>query len=187
MKRIVLQQFATVDGFAADPDGRMDFQQAYVVRNDRSFQEHALAFLDTVDTMIMGANTYRMFAGYWPEATHEGVFAEKLNALSKVVVSSSLESAPWGRWGAAEIVRDHVPERIGELKEQTGKDIVVWGSLTLSYELLGRGLIDEIQLRVCPSAIGSGKPVFPGRLDLRLLEARTYDEGMVLLRYEPVG
>lgn len=136
MKRIILQQFVTVDGFAAEPNGGMAFQQDYVVRNDKSFQEDALHFLDTVDTMILGANTYRMFAAYWPDSTDEGAFAEKLNALSKVVVSSTLKSAPWGRWGAAEIVKDNVAKRIGDLKKQAGKDIVVWGSLELSYELL---------------------------------------------------
>src|SRR5690606_20566924 len=107
--------------------------------------------------------------------------------LSKVVVSSTLKSAPWGWWGAAEIVKDSVAKRIGDLKKQAGKDIVVWGSLELSYELLRNGLIDEIQLRVCPAAIGSGLPALAGQLDLKLLEAKTYDEGMVLLRYEPLG
>lgn len=185
MKRLVLQEFVTVDGYAADPDGGMDFQRKYVEKNDVSFQEDALRFLQSVDTMLLGANTYRMFAGYWPEATDEvGAFAREINSLSKYVVSTSLDAAPWGDWEPAEIIRDDVYERISSVKRQEGKDIVVWGSLTLVHMLIRRGLIDEIQLRVCPAVLGDGIPVFPEELDLQLIDMKTYDAGMVLMRYE---
>lgn len=187
MKRIILQQFVTIDGYAADLNGGMDFQQDYVARNDQGFQEEALRFLDTIDTMLLGANTYRMFAAYWPEATgDERVFAEKLNSLSKFVVSATLESAPWGEWEPAKIISGNISEGIAELKAQSGKDIVVWGSLTLSHELMRNQLIDEFQLRVCPAALGDGIPVFTDELDLKLLDAKPHDEGMVFLRYQPV-
>lgn len=186
MKRIILQQFVTIDGYAADLNGGMDFQQDYVARDDRSFQEEALRFLDTIDTMILGANTYKMFAAYWPEATDDmGVFAEKLNSLSKFVVSNSMESAPWGKWEPAEIISGNVTERIADLKAQSGKAIVVWGSLTLADHLMRNHLIDEFQLRVCPAALGDGIPVFAHKLNLRLLDAKAHDKGMVFLRYEP--
>mgnify|MGYP001161893550 CR=1 FL=1 len=188
MRKVILQQFVTIDGFAADTDGGMRFQQDYVSKNDKSFQEDALRFLDTVDTMVLGANTYNMFAQYWPGATgEEGEFAQKLNSLSKVVASSTLKSAPWGEWEAAEIT-DNPSERLAQLRQQKGKDIVIWGSLALTHSLMKEGWIDEYQLRVCPAATGSGKPLFPRGSDLynlKLLETKSYDKGMVLLRYEP--
>lgn len=187
MRRVILQDFVTIDGYAADPNGEMDFIQDYAARNDISFQADAERFLDTLDTMILGANTYRLFVGYWPEATEEGVFAEKLNSLSKVVASSTLERAPWGEWEGAEITSDPAG-KIAELKQQQGKDIVVWGSLTLAQSLMKEGLIDEYQLRVCPVVLGEGRQLFANDIaapDMDLLEAKSYDTGMVLLRYQP--
>lgn len=187
MRKVILQNFVTIDGFAAAPNGETDFIAAYAARNDTSFQTDAVRFLDTVDTMLLGANTYKLFAGYWPEATEEGAFADKLNALSKVVASSTLERALWGKWEEAEITSKPV-KRIMRLKEQTGKNIVVWGSLTLAQSLIKEGLIDEYQLRVCPIILGEGTPLFAGDIaapDMDLLDSKTYDEGMVLLRYQP--
>lgn len=187
MKRLILQEFATVDGFAADLNGGMDFQQRYVASNDQSFIKDAMRFLDSVDTMLIGANTYKFFTGNAPGSPEEvDEFGSKFHALSKYVVSSSLNSAPWGEWEAAKIIKNNVSEEVATLKEQSGKDIVIWGSMTLARELLGNRLIDEIQLRVCPAVLGEGKPVFANELEMELLEAKTYDRGLVLLRYQPV-
>ncbi|MGH7458654.1 MAG: dihydrofolate reductase family protein [Longimicrobiaceae bacterium] len=177
----------TIDGYAADPNSEMDFIQDYAARNDTSFQADAERFLDTVDTMMLGANTYELFVAYWPEATDEGVFAEKLNSLSKIVVSTTLESASWGKWEGAEITSNPA-EKLAQLKQQQGKDIVVWGSLTLARSLMKEALIDEYQLRVCPVVLGEGKRIFADGIapvGMELLEAKTYDAGMVLLRYRP--
>ena len=190
MRKIILQEFVTIDNFAAAPNGEMPFIDAYSTDNDKSFQADAEAFLDTVDTMILGANTYRMFVEYWPEATEEGTFGEKLNSLSKYVVSSTLETAPWGKWEGAEIIASNPIEAIAKLKQQPGKDMVVWGSLTLAASLMKAGLIDEYQLRVCPVVLGEGKALFAddiGTPGMKLLEAKMYDAGMVLLRYAPDG
>lgn len=189
MRKVILQEFVTIDGFAADPNGEMDFIGEYAARNDLSFQTDAERFLDTVDTMLLGAGTYKLFAGYWPEATEEGTFADKLNALSKVVASSTLKRAPWGEWEKTEIT-SNPSEKIAQLKEQTGKNIVVWGSLTLVQSLMKEALIDEYQLRVCPVVLGAGTPLFADGIaapDMDLVESKTYDAGMVLLRYQPKG
>lgn len=189
MKNVILQEFVTIDGFAADANDETPFIDAYAARNDVSFQKDAERFLDTVDTMVLGANTYEMFSGYWPDAMEEGAFAEKLNLLSKVIASSTLERAPWGDWEAGEITRTPI-EKIAQLKQQPGKDVVTWGSLTLARSLMKEGLIDEVQLRVCPTFLGTGQTLFEDNisaLNMELLEAKTYDAGMVLLRYEPTG
>lgn len=184
MRNIILQEYVTVDNFVADPDGKMNFIQEYSARNDESFQKDAEQFLDTIDAMILGANTYKMFVEYWPESTKEGTFAEKLNSLSKFVVSSTLESAPWGDWEGAKIIKNNLNEEISVLKQKSGKNIVVWGSISLAQSLIKKGLIDEIQLRVCPTVLGSGKKLFEGNIPLKLMETKTYHEGMVLLRYK---
>jgi dihydrofolate reductase len=150
-----------------------------------------MEFLDTVDTMILGKKTYELFAGYWPDASGDDAeFGQKLNALKKFVVSSTLREAPWGSWEPAEIIASDPAMRIGTLRTQEGKDIVIWGSITLASALLKRGLIDEIQLRVIPVAIGHGRQLFEDEVDsvkLELLEANRHDHGLVLLRYRPTS
>lgn len=103
-----------------------------------------------------------------------------------MVASTTLDSAPWGDWEPAEVVTDAVAAA-GALKQQAGKDIVLWGSIMLFHSLLAAGLVDEIQLRVCPVLLGAGKPVFPTgtALALHLIEAKPWATGGVLLRYEP--
>ena len=144
-----------------------------------------LELLESVDTMLLGATTYRLFVDFWPTATDD-VIAPKLNALRKVVVSSTLDSAPWGDWEPGEIVTDPVAA-VAALKAEDGKDIILWGSITLFHTLLVAGLVDEVQLRVCPVVLGGGKSVFPtggAAINLELIEARPWARGGVLLRYQ---
>jgi dihydrofolate reductase len=74
-------------------------------------------------------------------------------------------------------------EEISKLKEQSGKNIVIWGNMMLAHSFLKEELLDEIQLRVIPTTLGKGKPVFDRAYDLEFLDSKTYDKGLVLLRY----
>ncbi len=91
-----------------------------------------MGLIDSVDTMILGANTYVQAKGYWPYADEQGEYGEKLNNLTKFVASSKLDDAPWGDFPAATVTRDPAAT-IRELKEQSGKDIWLWGSLKLMH------------------------------------------------------
>jgi dihydrofolate reductase len=72
---------------------------------------------------------------------------------------------------------------IRELKEQSGKDIWLWGSLTLMRSLLGAGLVDQVRMMVCPVSRGGGTRLFEDRQDLELVEATGFDNGVAILRY----
>ena len=114
-------------------------------------------------------------------------FGKKLNALRKFVVSSTLKEAPWGEWEGATIIKEKPEEKIRALKQEDGKDIVIWGSITLATAMMGAGLVDELQLRTIPVVLGVGRPLFDEDLDSRQLNLRRatpYDEGLVLLQYE---
>ena len=89
---------------------------------------------------------------------------------------------PRGGWESATIIKDNVFEEITKLKEQSGKDTVIWGSMMLAHSLMKEGLIDEVQLRVIPTTLGKGKPVFDSAYDMEFLGAKTYGQGLVLLR-----
>ena len=73
---------------------------------------------------------------------------------------------------------------VQELKEQSGKDIWLWGSLQLMHALLDAGVVDEVRMLVCPASRGKGTRVFEDRQDLNLVEATAFDNGFALLRYE---
>jgi dihydrofolate reductase len=184
MRKLIVQQWVTVDNIAAEGNGGLSFvtAQSFAVSKDEGFKTSAMEFIETVDTMVLGANTYAMFKDYWPSATSEGAFGEKLNRLNKIVVSTKLSEAPWRNYSPATIVREPV-NAILELKRQTGKDIVLWGSLTLMQALFDAKIVDEVQLRVCPTTRGKGVRIFNNQQDMKLIEAKSFSNGVVLLRY----
>ena len=189
MRNVILQEFVSLDGLAAGPNDSVDFVPASTA-GDRSFGRRQMEFIDSIDTMLLGRVTYEMFAGYWPNVASgdDKPFADRLNAIPKIVFSKTLDRAPWGDWGNATIVRTSAAARIAELKEESGKDMVIWGSLSLAQSLMGEGLIDEYQLVVCPVVLGSGRPLFPRQADssdLQLVSTRSFDRGTVLLAYSP--
>jgi len=188
MRRVILQEFVSANGLASGANDAVDFIPAATQRDD-SFGNRQLAFIDSIDTMLLGHRTYEMFAGYWPNVTSgdDKPFADKLNALHKVVFSTSLQRAPWGngKWDDARIVKGDVTKVVTALKREPGKDRVLWGSLTLAQSLMADNLIDEYQLIVLPVVLPEGRPLFDERraIDLRLLDTRSFDRGGVLVAY----
>ena len=185
MRRLIVQQWVTVDNVAAEEDGGMSFVdvQPFAVSHDEDFKASAMEFIDGVDTMVLGATTYAMASNYWPTAEDQGVYGEKLNRMTRIVASTTLRDAPWGTFPAATITSDPVAT-VRELKRHNGKDIWLWGSLTLMRSMFDAGVVDEVQLRVCPTTRGRGAYVFHDRRDMRIREATAFDNGVVLLRYE---
>jgi dihydrofolate reductase len=185
MRKLIVQQWVTVDNIAAEEDGGLSFVsgEPFDDNVESPFKNSLMGFIDSVDTMVLGANTYAMSKDYWPHAEEQGEYGEKLNNLTKFVASSKLEDAPWGDFPAATVTRDPAAT-IRELKEQSGKDIWLWGSLTLMHSLLAAGLVDEVRMLVSPASRGRGRRVFEDRRDLGLLEATSFENGLALLRYE---
>jgi dihydrofolate reductase len=184
MRKLVVQQWVTVDNIAAEEDGGLGFVsgEPFSEATDPAFEASIMGFIDSVDTMILGATTYGQSKDYWPHAEEQGEYGRKLNGLSKVVASTTLHDAPWGSFPAAMITRDPVAT-VRELKQQEGKDIWLWGSLTLMHSLLDAGAVDEVRMLVCPTTRGSGRRVFTDRRDLALVEATAFADGLALLRY----
>ena len=185
MRKLIVQQWVTVDNIAAEEDGGLSFVsgEPFSETTDKAFKASVMGLIDSVDTMILGANTYAQSKGYWPYADDQGEYGEKLNNLTKFVASSKLDDAPWGDFPAATVTRDPAAT-IRELKEQSGKDIWLWGSLKLMHSLLDAGVVDEVRMLVCPASRGKGTRIFEDRQDLKLVEATAFENGVVLLRYE---
>lgn len=189
MRKLILQEFVTLDGLAAGPENSVDFVPA-ATQGDQSFGREQLAFIDTIDTMLLGRVTYQLFVGYWPSVTQgdEKAFADRFNGARKIVFSRTLDRAPWGDWGEARIVGTSPAAEVSELKARAGQDIAVFGSISLVQTLIAAGLVDVYRLVVCPVVLGNGRSLFGDRteqLALQRSSARAFDRGAALLEYVP--
>ena len=181
MRKLVESTFVTLDGVIGDPQV---WGMSYW---DAEHNEYARRLLFSADALLLGRKTYEGFAAAWPTMTDEVGFADKMNTMAKYVVSSTLRELTWNN---SSLVEGDVAEGVAKLKEQAGGDILVAGSATLVRTLLEHDLVDELRLMVYPILLGSGKRLFGDSASgkaFRLLELRAVgDDGVVILRYEPV-
>ncbi len=186
MRRVIVSNLISLDGFLEGPDRQLDW---FVV--DDEFFDYARDLLGTVDTILFGRVTYQMMASYWPTAAeNDPVITDKMNSMPKIVFSRTLEKVPWGKWNNARLVKDNVAEEVKKLKQQPGKDMVIFGSAGLISTLAPLGLIDEYRIIVNPVILGSGTPMFRGisdRIKLMLLRTRIFKSGVIMLYYQPDG
>jgi dihydrofolate reductase len=173
----------TLDGYYEGPNQEFDF---WVV--DEEFDGFAVEQLDEVDTLVFGRVTYEGMAAYWPTPAadqDDPRVAARMNGLSKIVVSRTLDKADWAN---TRLIKDDVSEELTKLKQQPGKDIAILGSSDLTVSLLQMGLVDEVRIMVNPVVLGAGKSVFRTageRISLKLLKSRPFNSGNVLLYYQP--
>jgi dihydrofolate reductase len=184
LRKVIASPFVTLDGFIAGPDGALDWSVG-----DEAFDREQLpALLSRVDAILLGRLTYQALAAYWPfTSAKDDRTADLVNMIPKFVFSRTLSEAPWGPFKNARVVKDDPAEAVAKLKQQSGKDMVIFGSGRLISQLAQAGLIDEYQLRVNPVVLGSGKRLFPDlkeRVKLKLLDSRTSPSGVVVLHYQ---
>jgi dihydrofolate reductase len=178
MRKVIVSNMASLDGFFEGPNKELDW---HVV--DEEFLAYAKDMLRNADTLVFGAVTYELMAAYWPTAPSDEI-ADRMNNLPKIVFSRTLQGVAWNN---SRLVRNNIQEEISKLKQQPGKDIVILGSARLASFLLQLGLIDEYRVILNPVLIGSGKPLFAGiheRIRLKLLATRVFASGVVLLSYQ---
>lgn len=181
MRRIIAQEMVTIDGYFAGPEGELDWFVWDEVMRDVSRE-----MLTRVDTILFGRVTYEMMAAYWPTAADEDpAIAKAMNSLPKIVFSQSLKTADWHN---TRIIREIVPAEILGMKQEKGKDLVIYGSGRLVSSLAAQNLIDEYRLIVNPVVLGRGRTLFAGlreRIPMKLQDTEVLGSGNVLLRYYP--
>jgi dihydrofolate reductase len=187
MRKIIVTEFITLDGVIEAPGGNETphphggWQFKYSSPETGKYKIDELA---NVDALLLGKNTYDLFAGYWPSQTG-GEFADPINQMPKYVVSRSLQKAEWNN---SHILRD-VSGDVAALKKSDGGDILVYGSATLVKALLHHDLIDELRLMVYPLSIGGGLRLFDDNRELKkfgLKHSRAVDNGVLILEYQPI-
>jgi dihydrofolate reductase len=185
MRKVIYSMTVSLDGFIAGPDGEIDWSAP-----DEELHRFHNQQTQEIGAHLCGRRLYETMV-YWetadenPSATEfELEFAGIWQRLPKIVFSKTLEKVE----GNARLVRDGVAEEVAKLKEQPGKDLAVGGA-GLASTLIKLGLIDEYQLFVSPVVLGGGTPYFPvleERIDLELVETRTFGSRVVYVRYRRV-
>jgi dihydrofolate reductase len=190
MRKLIVEEWLSLDGFVPDKNGQLDFFTNLTPDQNKYSDADQLNFLETIDTILLGRKTYELFVEFWPGATTDKeVIADKLNETKKIVFSNTMAKAPWGHWQEAEIVAEEAVTAIKKLKLLPGKNMVIWGSISLAQSLMRENLVDEYHIQLCPVLTGGGRNLFIQQMNLnqlKLLEVRRYDTGTVFLHYEPV-
>lgn len=189
MRKVVLFMHTSLDGLV---QGRKKGDFGWI-SYDQDLVDYADEVVDSARATVYGRVTYEGMKGYWPtvldnprSSEHDVKHAAWLEQITKVVVSHTMESTDWNN---TILIRENVVEEINKLKQLPGKDLVIFGSPTLSHFFMKHDLIDEYRLTVSPVVLGEGVPLFKDskvRSKLKLLDTRAYPSGAVILHYETV-
>ena len=182
MKKIIVFNMVSVDGFFAGTDGNISWHNV-----DAEFNEFAIKQLGEAGVLLFGKTTYDLMAGYWPKegvVKDDPIVAGLMNSLPKIVFSKSMDKAEWNN---VKILNDIKKLDIEKLKEISEKDIFIFGSGQIVQEFAKLGLIDEYRLMVNPVVLGQGKPLFKEPAEFKLLESKQFKNGNVLIYYQPIN
>jgi dihydrofolate reductase len=185
MRRLVLFMHVSLDGFVAGPNGEMDW-----IKVDDQMFDYAGRRTNESDTALYGRVTYQMMEAYWPTAAdqpnatkHDIEHSTWYNKVDKVILSKSMEGQQLPN---TIIISNDIEFRVKSLKQQAGKEIIIFGSPSASHTLMQHGLIDEFWLFVNPILLGKGIPLFKDiqqTTELKLVTTAVFDSGVVCLQY----
>ncbi|MCB2406846.1 dihydrofolate reductase family protein [Hymenobacter lucidus] len=186
MRKIIMLMHVSLDGFVADPAGNLDW-----VRHDGEIFDYVTEHFQTVDTCLYGRATYQSMRDYWPTVPANPASTERqrhhaswVEQVAKVVISTTLPHADWHN---TRLISGNVAEEIQQLRQQPGRNMMLFGSPRLAHSFMQLGLIDEYLLNVNPVLLGQGVPLFHGarrRTPLELLSSRTFSSGVIGLHYQ---
>ena len=181
MRKLIAAMNMTLDGFCDHTS----------MNADDEIHQHYNDLLSEADTLIYGRTTYQLMESYWPAVVREPTgnkptddFAVLIDGISKIVYSRTLNNVDWNN---TELKNELLKEEILELKQRIGKNILV-GSPSMIVAFSQLGLVDEYQLGLHPTVVGTGLPLFKNindRIDLKLSKTKTFGCGALMLYYEP--
>jgi dihydrofolate reductase len=181
MRRIINSTYISLDGVVEEPHKWPTIERP----DDERFDEIQSELLRACDGLLMGRRTYEVFAPAW-SARGGDPFADRINAMPKYVVSTTLENPEWTN---TTVISSDVAEAIKELKARPGQDLRQYGFGSVSTLLMEHGLLDELRLWFHPLFVGKGTHddvLFPKgpETQFRLLDVTTLNDGMVIAAYE---
>jgi len=185
MRKIISFMHISLDGFVAGPNGEIDW-----VKVDEEIFNYVGKRISEGDTALYGRVTYQMMEAYWPTAAdkpaatrHDIEHSKWYSKVHKVVLSKTMKDAELTN---TTIISDNLSDRISEIKQQAGEDILLFGSPTATHSLIQQNLIDGYWLFVNPIILGQGIPLFVDindKIKLKLLTTRQFTSGVTELNY----
>ena len=175
MRKVVAYELLSLDGVAEEPND-------FVTEFDEVMRENLGRVIATQDAVLLGRRTYNDWAEFWPTRDYEP-FASFINKVDKFVVTAT---TPGLAWANTTVVDGALPEFITELKQRSGSDIGVHGSIALTQSLLEEDLIDELRLVIAPAVQMHGRKLFDRGLSRRLTLTRhvVSPSGYLLLDFQ---
>ncbi|MDP9040457.1 MAG: dihydrofolate reductase family protein [Bacteroidota bacterium] len=185
MRKLISFMHISLDGFVAGPNGEMN----WINVNEEIF-DFVGKRISEGDTALYGRVTYQMMENYWPTAgdeptasKHDIEHSKWYKKVEKVVLSKTMKGQDLTN---TKIISDNLSNEINEIKQQTGKEILLFGSPTATHSLIQQDLIDGYWLFVNPIILGQGIPLFTGiknKIKLKLLATHQFDCGVTELNY----
>jgi dihydrofolate reductase len=185
MKQLILLMHVSLDGFVAGPNGEMDF----ITFNEAQF-DFVGTLTDNANTVLYGRKTWEMMEPYWPTAdqkpnatNHTKKHAAWYRQSLKLVVSNTLQKGGEN----TRIISGDIVKIMNEEKQRGSSDILMIGSPSTAHTFTNAGLIDQFWLFLNPVILGAGIPLFKdvtARKQLKLVETKPFDTGVVGLHYE---
>jgi dihydrofolate reductase len=185
MRKVVVQELATLDGVIEDPGGETDFEHSGWQMDfiDEDQLTHVVARYKSAEALLLGRRTYEGFAAAWPSRTGLGGLADRINSMPKFVASRTLTDVEWN----ATLLDGDAVEAVAELRQQDGGDLLLVGSVSLLHALMRRDLIDTYEVWVHSLVLGSGTRLFEAageKIALSLVDVKTTGAGTAILTYE---
>jgi dihydrofolate reductase len=182
MRKLKLQMQISVDGFVAGPEGQLDWMTREM---DPKLLDFIVHLTDTSDTILLGRKMTDGFTTYWEAvqpSSPEYDFAQKMVNTPKVSFSRTQKSV---KGKNIRVENGPLVDAVNGLKNQPGKDIIVYGGAAFVSASIENRLIDELNFFVNPVAIGKGLQVFSRRTPLSLTKSVAYASGIVVNTYTP--
>lgn len=191
MRRVIVSEFVTLDGVIEDPGGTGESDRGgWSFQADRGPEGDKFKFdeLAAADALLLGRVTYESFAAAWPQMEEQtGEYGTWMNGYPKHVASRTLQEPL--EWNNSTLIEGGVAEGVARLKQQDGKDILVFGSGELVRTLMDHHLVDQYRLMVFPIVLGKGKRLFGDVGEtraMRLVDTKPVGpDGILILTYEP--
>lgn len=194
--RVIVSEFMSLDGISQapgghdeDPDGGFAFGGWSMPWFDPEIMGGAIdATMADTDALLFGRRTWQIMVGAWSDRAGSDPFADRMNAITKYVVSATLDIDDLTWENSHLLPADDPTEAVAALKEKPGRTLLVMGSTQLAATLLGAGLVDELLLMIEPVLLGGGKTIFPADREMRALElvsVRPNQSGVLVCTYRP--
>jgi dihydrofolate reductase len=174
MRKVVAYELLSLDGVAESPD-------SFIQEWDAGMDAHLAAVIAEQDAVILGRASYEEWARFWPTSDIEP-FATFINGVQKYVATST----PLGSdWAQATRIDGDLAEFVDDLKNQSGGEIGVHASISLTRSMLAAGLIDELKVVIAPAIAGAGQRLLDGvpATRLELIVAESSPSGSLLASY----